>query len=285
MGPGQVWQSRERRRHDGYQRPVASSQPDGGALACGGERRRAVALDHAHRHADHTRHNQAGRWKPPPPRRFDASHLDPSGEVGDGGGSMATSGQSPATSQMAARSCVEANDAVQWHSTTPITTPITPGTTRLAAGRWPLEAPTATTLQRVSPRPIWRSRERRRHDGYQQPVASRQPDGGALVCGVERRRAVALDHAYRHADHTRHYQAGRWPLAAGSPHRHDASTRLTSTHLAKSGTAAARWLPAAGSTASEETPLAGALRWRGDAPGGSPTPAGPSGAGGARRMS
>ena len=78
----------------------------------------------------------AGRWKPPPPRRFDASHLDPSGKVENGGGSMATSGQSPAASQMAARSCVEANDAVQWHSTTPITTPITPGTTRLAAGRW-----------------------------------------------------------------------------------------------------------------------------------------------------
>ena len=140
MGPGQVWQSRERRRHDGYQRPVASSQPDGGALVCGGERRRAVALDHAHRHADHTRHTQAGRW--------------------------------------------------------------------------PLEAPTATTLRRVSPRLIWQSRERRRHDGYQRPVASSQPDGGALVCGGERRRAVALDHAHRHAGHTRHNQAGRWPLEA-----------------------------------------------------------------------
>jgi len=68
---------------------------------------------------------------------------------------MATSGQSPAASLVVARSYVEANDAVQWHSITPITTPITPGTTRLAAGRWPLEAPTATTLRRISPRPIW----------------------------------------------------------------------------------------------------------------------------------
>jgi len=48
---------------------------------------------------------------------------------------MATSGQSPAASLVAARSDVEANDTVQWHSTTPITTRTSPGTTRLTADR------------------------------------------------------------------------------------------------------------------------------------------------------
>jgi len=90
-------------------------------------------------------------WKPTQPRRSDTAHLEPSGEVGNGGGTTATSGQSPAASVVAARSCVETNDPVQRHSITPITTPFTPGTTRLAAGSWPLEAHTATTLRHSSP--------------------------------------------------------------------------------------------------------------------------------------
>ena len=174
-------------------------------------------------------------WKPTQPRRSDTAHLEPSGEVGNGGGTTATSGQSPAASVVAARSCVETNDPVQRHSITPITTPFTPGTTRLAAGSWPLEAHTATTLRHSSPRTVWRSRQRWRHHGYQRPVASSQPGCGALMCRDERPGAVALHHAHHHAIHTRHNQAGRWPLAAGSPHSHDAPTQLTSGEVGNGG--------------------------------------------------
>ena len=149
----------------------------------------------------------AGRWKPAQPRHFDASHLWRSR-----GRRRQHGYQRPVASLVAARTSVEANDPVQWHSITPITTPFTPGTTWLAAGRWPLEAHTATTLRRISPlaksgtaAALWL------------PAASSQPGCGAHLCGGERPGAAAL----HHANHTWHNLAGRWPLAAGSSTQQD----------------------------------------------------------------
>ena len=100
----------------------------------------------------------------------------------------------------------------------------------LAQPDWTLEAHTATTLRRISPlaksgtaAALWL------------PAASSQPGCGAHLCGGERPGAAALHHAHHHANPTWHYLAGRWPLAAGSPHSHDTSTHLTSGEVGDGG--------------------------------------------------
>ena len=70
----------------------------------------------------------AGRWQPTPPQRSDPSHLD----------TLRFDGHWPLVERGGER-------PMQWHSITPTTTRTAPGTTRLAAGRWPLVAHTATT--------------------------------------------------------------------------------------------------------------------------------------------
>jgi len=139
-----------------------------------------------------------------------------------GGGAAATSGQRPAASSVVARSNVEANDPMQWHSITPTTTRPALGTTRLAAGVWPLEAHTATTLRHISPRydSIGRSLAAGRKGGGAAATSGQRP---AASCVVARWNVEADDPMQWHsitptttrpAPCTTRLAAGVWPLEA-----------------------------------------------------------------------